>query len=170
MPNPVGSRPELYEKKIDAKKWYGRALWDTVNSFQELTHNYRCVPSADGSIPVLAQFLRGARIGTPNERLLTLINSKCHVFGGDNADADPRALWMAPTKDKVGTFNEEAFKRLDDTSAPKYRAIASHEMAKSNLPMLSNSMKRSITEALFKVTANRDKSDFNGEMLVGGNY
>ena len=168
-PNPVNSTPESFTTKIGIKQWHGRALWEKVSGFHELTHNYRCVPAPNGTVPVLAQFLQTARVGKPDLTLLKHINRKCHLFGNNNENADPRALWMAPTKDKVQTFNDEAFQRLDNTHAPKYRSIADHVFAKCQTPTLSDGTKRNITSALFKVSANKNQSDFNGEMLLAGN-
>ena len=149
----------------------GRRLWiNHVTQFHELTENFRASLGADGTIPVLARFLDGARVGRPDPELLRIINDKCRQFGDSTERIDPRALWMAPTREEVERYNEEAFDRLQTLGCPKYRAIAGHISKDLNLGRrLTAADMREAAEALFKYTHNSSRgNDMCGELPPGG--
>lgn len=149
----------------------GRRTWlHCVTQFHELKENFRALRSADGSTPVLAQFLQGARIGEPDAALLRTINEQCRQYGDGTDRIDPRALWMAPTRAEVEEYNEAAFQRLQDDGRPRYRAIAGHIPKELNTSRrLAPADMRKAAEALFKYTHDSGRAnDMCGELPSGG--
>jgi PIF1-like helicase len=171
---PVMNKP-LYTQATNlvGKDAEGRRYWtNVVRNFQELTENFRALRGPDGATPVLARFLQGARIGEPDPGLLNEINVRCVQYGNSTQRIDPRALWMAPSRDEVERYNEEAFDRLQASGNATYRAVAKHIPSTLNTGKILTSAERACAdEALFKYThKSGDSNDLCGELPPGGRF
>ena len=97
---------QMVGKPNKMKCFEGRKLWERISAFHTLNENFRCRVGPDGQVPVLAQFSTKTRIGEPDRHSLKIINDKCLAIR-EPTHMDPRALWMAASRKKVGTLFAE---------------------------------------------------------------
>lgn len=91
-------------KKSDAAS--GRALWEKINYFKELTHNFRIRSEQE---TFYTEFLKKARVGKVTEEDLLLLNGECiqlHIDEAiDNTNNESKTIWLAPTLKNVRDIN-----------------------------------------------------------------
>ena len=67
-----------------------------------------------------------ARVGSVTTTAIEHINDLCFVPNPKELNTHPKTLWIAPTKQNVTQYNDEAFNNLVNSDA---RAIAQHTVS-----------------------------------------
>jgi hypothetical protein len=84
----------------------GRALWEKINYFKELTHNFRI--NSDDEI-FYTEFLKKARLGNITELELLELNGRCIQINIEeainNTINESKTIWLAPTLKNVKEIN-----------------------------------------------------------------
>jgi hypothetical protein len=105
----------------------GLETWDGLNEFVILTENTR---HKDDASPVMNSFLKGARIGRIDEKLLHKMNERVMTsVASAKRLAGPDAVWIAHTNKIVKQFNEDDFKERVESGLTHFRIIARHTPA-----------------------------------------
>jgi PIF1-like helicase len=109
------------------KSLKGLETWDGLNEFVILTENTR---HKDDASPVMNSFLKGARIGRIDEKLLHKMNERVMTsVASAKRLAGPDAVWIAHTNKIVKQFNEDDFKERVESGLTHFRIIARHTPA-----------------------------------------
>ena len=125
----------------------GRELWTKINTYAELTQNFRCRNHPNDMLP---PFLQSARVGKADKQLVEQINDQCYATHKDDMKCHPQALWISPTNAQVDLYNKQAFDRLVATGVATYRAVAIHSIADHSMKNKITSIK--VIQNLFKAT------------------
>ena len=113
---PVNKRSLIYEQKLSnsVETNAGRLLWEKINYFNELKHNFRA-DTNDLETKFYVKFLSDARIGNVSDSQLTRINGSCVQLNIKEAimktNVDTKSIWLTNTKEKRANINN-IFKKI----------------------------------------------------------
>jgi hypothetical protein len=121
---PIGGTPIYNANPIGELAIRGKAIWDKLNGYKELTINTRF---RNDETPHLYNFLRGARVGKIDKKLMQIMNSRLMTtISAAKISAGPNATWIAHTREEVKRINNSDFRDKINEGAVNYRIVTQH--------------------------------------------
>jgi hypothetical protein len=138
----IGGTPIYHMAVTRPKALKGQQIWRSINEYGELSENMRFKNDSNSN---LKDFLRGARVGHVDAKLLRQMNKRVMIDTKQaKAEADPNAIWIAHTKQEVAKFNSDDFAERVNAGKPSFRIVAQHTPAGDLIPSPSSDMRMNL--------------------------